>query len=106
MVTEKDIQKITDQIVTAVSPQRVYLFGSYATGKQNADSDLDFLIVMPDRSKKKYETAESIEKNIQLAQPFAKDLIIEYADKFDRFRHIPYSFIGHIVKTGKLLYES
>ena len=106
MVTQNVIQKITDQIVSAVSPQRIYLFGSYPTGKQNAESDLDFLIVMPDDSKKKYEIADTIQKRIRLMNPTSNDLIIEYADKFNRFHNIPYSFVGHIVKTGVLLYES
>lgn len=106
MITQNEIQKITDQIVSAVSPQRVYLFGSYASGKQNEDSDLDFLIVMPDDSKKKYEIVDTIQKRIRLMGHLSKDVIIEYADKFNRFQNIPYSFVGHIVKTGVLLYES
>ncbi len=106
MVTHNEIQKITDQIVSAVSPQRVYLFGSYAMGIQNENSDLDFLIVMPDKSPKKYEIVDAIQKRIRFIGSLSKDLIIEYEDKFNRFHNIPYSFVGHIVKTGVLLYES
>jgi predicted nucleotidyltransferase len=106
MVTEEEIRDITTAIVEAVHPRSVYLFGSYATGKQHPGSDLDFLIVMPDRSKKKYEIAEEVEKRTKTAKAVAKDLVVEYADYFDRFSGISYSFIGHIVKTGRLLYES
>lgn len=106
MVTQTVIQNITDEIVSAVGPQKVYLFGSYATGKQNAESDLDFLVVMPDDAKKKYVIADTIQKRIRLIDPTSKDLIIVNSDKFNRFHKIPYSFIGHIVKTGILLYES
>jgi predicted nucleotidyltransferase len=40
-----EIQKIVDRLVSHYSPQRVILFGSYAYGTPDADSDLDLLIV-------------------------------------------------------------
>ena len=106
MVTQKEIQSITQKIVSVVKPQRVYLFGSYALGKQHPESDLDFLIVMPDRTKKKHEVVDLIQKKIRSDSDCSKDLIVDYIDNFNRFSNIPYSFIGHIVKTGVLLYES
>lgn len=40
------ITKVVEQIVEAVNPQKVILFGSYATGEITPDSDLDLLVIM------------------------------------------------------------
>ena len=106
MVTQEQIQEITNIIVDTVHPQKVYLFGSYAKGNATETSDIDFLIVMLDRTKKKYQVVEEIEKKIRNTLPVSKDVVIDYADRYNRFHSIPYSFIGHIVSTGILLYES
>jgi predicted nucleotidyltransferase len=106
MVTQEQIQEITNIIVDSVHPQKVYLFGSYAKGNATETSDIDFLIVMPDRTKKKYQVVEEIEKKIRNTLAVSKDVVVDYADKYSRFHSVPYSFIGHIVSTGILLYES
>lgn len=39
------IERIVEKIVTQYTPEKVILFGSYAYGQPNADSDIDLLIV-------------------------------------------------------------
>lgn len=39
------LRRITSLIVCACDPEKVVLFGSYAKGQENADSDLDILVV-------------------------------------------------------------
>ena len=38
---------ITDRIIKSVPIEKLYLFGSYANGTQNEDSDYDFYMVIP-----------------------------------------------------------
>jgi predicted nucleotidyltransferase len=40
------IQEIVKRIVAGYAPQKIILFGSYAYGQPDEDSDLDFLVVM------------------------------------------------------------
>jgi predicted nucleotidyltransferase len=40
--------EIVRRLVDAYQPERIYLFGSWARGEQNADSDYDLLVVVPD----------------------------------------------------------
>jgi predicted nucleotidyltransferase len=42
------IASLVAQIVEAVHPVRIILFGSHARGDARADSDIDLLVVMPD----------------------------------------------------------
>ena len=44
MITEEQINLLKDVIVQTMHPERIYIFGSYATGIANEDSDLDILI--------------------------------------------------------------
>ena len=40
-----EIETIVKQVVDAYRPEKIILFGSYAYGQPNADSDLDLLII-------------------------------------------------------------
>ena len=44
MYTPADIQKIVSPIAAKYGVRRMYLFGSYATGKNTPDSDVDLRI--------------------------------------------------------------
>ena len=46
IVTIEEIRKVARQIVDKFHPQKVILFGSYAAGKPDEDSDVDLLVVM------------------------------------------------------------
>ena len=43
-----EINELTNSFVKDLMPIRIYLFGSFAEGKQNADSDFDFYIIVDD----------------------------------------------------------
>ena len=45
MLPDQTIQAAVERIVAAANPTRVILFGSYARGEANEDSDLDLMVV-------------------------------------------------------------
>ena len=45
-VKSEGIQEIVRQIVERFRPQKIILFGSYASGAPTGDSDVDLLVVM------------------------------------------------------------
>ena len=45
---EREIGLIKDKLVEALSPVKVYLFGSFADGRAREDSDFDFYVVVKD----------------------------------------------------------
>ena len=50
-MTEKvqaDLNRIRDVILKTVPTTQIYLFGSYAYGEPNKDSDYDIYVVLPD----------------------------------------------------------
>ena len=48
MTRNQTIAEITRKLVGFYNPARIYLFGSVARGKVGPNSDLDFLVVVPD----------------------------------------------------------
>ena len=50
MIINSEIEKIRDIIVATIPLEKLYLFGSYAYGTPNEDSDYDFYMVVPDGS--------------------------------------------------------
>ena len=44
MITTEQINLLKDVIVETMQPEKVYLFGSYAHGIPNEDSDIDILV--------------------------------------------------------------
>lgn len=46
LVSKQSIQGIVDAIAEHFSPEKIILFGSYAGGQPNPDSDVDLLVIM------------------------------------------------------------
>lgn len=46
--TEATIREMADIIAHRFRPLKIYLFGSFATGRATRESDVDLLVVMPD----------------------------------------------------------
>lgn len=49
-MVNNEILNIKDVILSAVNVEKLYLFGSYANGVPNEESDYDFYMVIPNNS--------------------------------------------------------
>jgi len=50
VIINEEIEKIRDIIIDTIPLERLYLFGSYAYGTPNEDSDYDFYAVIPNNT--------------------------------------------------------
>src|SRR2546421_8055488 len=50
-VTEEVLAEIVHHIVTALHPEKIVLFGSYAYGRPLDDSDVDLLVILETRDR-------------------------------------------------------
>src|SRR5436189_5036868 len=66
------IRKFAHAIAERFDPDQIILFGSYAYGTPNADSDVDLLVVMPCAN----EINQSVRISVALEHPFPLDLIV------------------------------
>jgi uncharacterized protein len=102
MVDEHEIQSLSEHIVKAFQPQRIILFGSYATGKATPDSDVDLLVILPFEGKSFYKSLEILNST---NPPFPIDLLARTpADTERRYREGD-PLIREALDRGKVLYE-
>jgi len=60
MIITEEIAKIRDIIINTIPIEKLYLFGSYAYGTPNEDSDYDFYAVIPNDSMRPLEAISEI----------------------------------------------
>ncbi len=106
MTREETIQEITRRLVEFYHPDKIYLFGSEARGEAGPDSDLDFLVVVPDDTPE--EVLRSGEVYHRLAHMgVSKDIIPWPRSDFEgRAAYVVASLPATVVREGKLLYDS
>ena len=73
MTTAEAIQTFADEIAQTFRPEKIILFGSYADGEPNRDSDVDLLVVMAQEGRPS-RLAAAIRQ--QIASPFPVDLLV------------------------------
>ncbi len=102
MLTNKDISEITKKIAENINPEKIYLFGSYANGKPNEDSDLD-IAVIDDRAGNK---DEDISYKINFVQRVNNPIDIDvYKNaEFDQKVKNNFTFENTITNEGVLIY--
>jgi uncharacterized protein len=104
MVERAKIRSFCNAVAKQFRPRRIILFGSYASGKPTADSDVDLLVIMP----RARERGERMSVRIRHAVPrdFPLDLLVRTpAEMAKRLRWGDF-FLREVVEKGKIMYEA
>ncbi len=59
---KKITQQVTQLIAEGIQPKQIFLFGSYATGNEKQDSDLDIFVVTDLQNSKKIEITQKVRR--------------------------------------------
>jgi predicted nucleotidyltransferase len=112
MVSEnKYIQQLKTNL-SKIDPYLVLLFGSYAYGTPDPDSDLDVFVVLNDQSipvtfKEKQELYLKVST---LTRPIARqipiDLMVFTLPMFEQFKLVNSNFSKEILTKGIVIYET
>jgi predicted nucleotidyltransferase len=95
------IKKVVDKIVQEFQPEKIILFGSWAWGKPDKDSDVDLFIIKETENTR--QTAREIDGSI-FPRPFPMDLIVYTPKQVEKRKNMRDFFIRDILKKGKVLY--
>jgi len=103
-VSIRKIRAVAQKIGKQLQPKKIILFGSYAYGHPNADSDVDFFIITPSR-KRPVERAVIVSRLLH-PRPFPVDILVRTPQEV-RKRLTSYfcPFTQEVMKKGKVLYE-
>ena len=102
MIPMRDIKRYCDAIAAAFRPRKIILFGSYAYGQPNEDSDVDVMVVMP---KKRYRRDLGFRVRMKVPAGFPVDILVEPDDKLASRIADRECFILDITEKGKVMYE-
>ena len=97
------IKDLCEQIVRAVHPRKIILFGSYAYGQPHEDSDVDLLVVMPVDGHPAYKAAEI---RMKIETPMALDLLVRTPEFVAERVRQDDLFMREITEQGKIIYEA
>jgi len=97
----RQIRNVVKQIVRAVAPQRVILFGSCASGRARRDSDVDLLVV----TERPAGQDASLRVRSCIRYAFPLDLIVCDARRLARRIKAGDFFLQDVVQCGRVLYE-
>ena len=105
MISEDKIQEATQRLVETYNPVAIYLFGSYAWGEPNEDSDLDLMVILPDEDKVIFSTFQKGTRALWNIG-FSKDILVNNESDFLTWSNHPSTLQHKIRKEGIKLYES
>ena len=100
---QKELDLIKDSILQIIPAEAIYLFGSYAYGTPNADSDLDIYVVVPDMDIDLIDTRAEIRHNLWRKQTMPLDLLIGKTSVFNRRKNGP-TLERVIAQDGMVIY--
>ena len=103
MISDETIQHIVEVIATHLSPRRIILFGSYARGEANPDSDLDLFVELDPPLPARGRDREI--KRLFDPYPCPMDIVVYSPEEVAYWKQAPASLVASVLREGRVLYE-
>jgi len=100
----RNVRQVVDQIVKLAMPIRIILFGSAATGKIGPDSDLDFLVVVPE-TRQPTVIVDQLYMEVR-KKPMPCDFLVVTENMLQKHRNNRGLIYHEILKRGKEVYAA
>ena len=99
----KYLEEIKSKVVNEISPEKIYLFGSYATNNYDSESDIDlFFVVNQNGSLRRIQRKIS---NLLKDRPVPIDIIVYSQEKMEIHKNIVGTLPYRVKQEGELIYE-
>jgi len=93
---------VVQRIVETVDPDRIILFGSRSTGREDPESDYDLLVLKRGIANRR-ALAHQIYRTL-IDVPAAVDVLVDTPERVERHRHTP-GFVYGEAARGLVVYE-
>lgn len=104
-IDNKKIKTVINRLVKIYDPHEIYLFGSFAWGNPDENSDLDLLVIVDHTEEKMYRRPIKGIKALR-GLKIAKDIIVYTVDEFANLAKDETSLFNRIKREGVKLYET
>ncbi|MDW7681754.1 MAG: nucleotidyltransferase domain-containing protein [bacterium] len=103
MISKNQITELAKNISKKFNTKKIIVFGSYAYGKPDSNSDLDLCIITDLGTKRKIDLLRDIRREIALSAQYPIDVLL-YDDKEFTERAIHQNTLEHkIIKQGLVI---
>ena len=99
----KEIEQIKEKLVRQLSPEKIYLFGSFAEGTADEGSDVDIYIIVKDDTENLVDLTAEAYKSIRNVRSRAVDIIIGTESRFESRKNRA-GLENEVLNKGVLLY--
>lgn len=99
----RELREFVNLLLISFKVYAVVLYGSYASGKADDNSDIDIAVFMEDHSDSLFETMKQLFKLRRMVDTDIEPLPFR---KLDFFEHDKTDFVSEILTKGKILYEN
>lgn len=103
--TDKTLLEITDRLISAYGPKRMYLFGSRARGSSRPNSDYDIMLIVADdapgwcrKPDKAYQVLWGVRASV--------NVVVWTFSAFEEHLQISNSLPAEVVREGKILHAA
>jgi predicted nucleotidyltransferase len=114
IIVYMNINTVLDNLVILLKssdPLKIILFGSYAQGNQNENSDIDLMVILDNNHvSKTYQ--ERLSKKLfvrnlvlEINRKIPLDILVYSKEELNIIKRHGNYFIDEIEKTGKIIYE-
>ena len=103
MIDSDKINVVVSKIALRFNPYKIILFGSYANGTPNNESDLDMIIIQ-DSDLPMHQRGQDIRLSL-IGTMIPIDILIYTKLEFDEESRNAFSFLSTALKHSKIVYE-
>lgn len=103
MITPEVIEEVKKRLVEVYDPEKIYIFGSYAWGCPDEESDLDLLIVIKSSDEKRHRRSIPGRRSLW-GLKISKDIMVYTQAEFNERASDPTTLVYKVVHDGKVLY--
>jgi predicted nucleotidyltransferase len=100
---QRELDVIKESVLKTVPAEAIYLFGSYAYGEPNDDSDIDIYVVVPDNVGDLIDIRAEIRMNLRKKRSRDLDLLMGRSSVFNQRKKGP-TLERVIARDGVQLY--
>ena len=104
MTNESLIAEAGRRLATATDGAQVIVFGSYARGEAGPESDLDLLVIEPEVSTPRAESAR-LRRELRDLE-VALDVIVVSSKQAEEWANVPGSMVSEALQNGRILVEA
>jgi predicted nucleotidyltransferase len=103
MIDQKCINEVVHRLVNVYDPVKIYLFGSYAWGHPDEESDLDLIVIIDTSEEKRHRRSIPGFKALWDLD-ISKDLMVFTREEFEHYAKDATTLCHKVSAQGKIIY--